>query len=109
MPTNYLPKTHAEGEYDAFWLQSLESEHAVDPECAAVRQHRFGLVNFHFQSTRPVAVERSYGTHYLLSSPGSMRSQPPREAVAKPCRRAPSCVPGAGTPRAQPNRLKALR
>jgi hypothetical protein len=73
MPTNYLPKTHAEGEYDAFRLQSLECEHDVDPASTAATQHRFGLVNFHFHGTRRVTVERSYGTHYLTGLPVTLR------------------------------------
>ncbi len=73
MPTNYLPKTHAEGEYDAFRLQSLECDHDVDPVCTAARQHRFGLVNFHFHGTRRVAVERSNGTHHLTGLPVTLR------------------------------------
>jgi len=73
MPTNYLPKTHAEGEYDAFRLKSLDCDHVVDPACAAATQYRFGLVNFHFQGTRGAVVERLYGTHHLRGLPVTLR------------------------------------
>jgi hypothetical protein len=51
----------------------VESDYAVDPACAAALQHRFGLVNFHFEGTRPVAVQRSDGTHYLTGLPVTLR------------------------------------
>lgn len=73
MPTNYLPKTDAQGEYDAFRLKNLDCDHAVDPPCAAASQHRFGLVNFHFQGTRETVVERLHGTHHLRGLPVTLR------------------------------------
>ena len=73
MQTNYLPKTRAVGDYDAFWLKTLECEQVIEDSAAAARQHRFGLVNFHFHGTRRVAVERREGTHYLIGLPVSLR------------------------------------
>lgn len=62
--TNYLPKMHLEGDYDAFRLTSLDCEHDAVGDDSAV-QHRFGLVNFRFSGTSGVTIERQAGLHHL--------------------------------------------
>ena len=64
--TNYLPKMTASGSYDAFRLNQLECfREATSP----VTQHRFGLVNFDFEGTVSVTIERPGGTHYTQGLP----------------------------------------
>lgn len=64
--TNYLPKMTAAGSYDAFRLNHLKCfREATSP----VTQHRFGLVNFDFEGTVSVTIERPRGRSYTQGLP----------------------------------------
>lgn len=67
-PTNYLPKMHVEGDYDAFRLTTLDCDHGAVGDSSSVR-HRFGLVNFRFSGTCGVTIERLVGQHHLRGLP----------------------------------------
>ena len=65
-PTNYLPTPTESGSYDALRLNQLEcSREAAGP----VTQHRFGLVNFDFEGTAGVRIERPNGPHFTQGLP----------------------------------------
>ena len=65
--TNYLPKRTEAGSYSALRLNQLECFR--DATVGPVTQHRFGLVNFDFEGTVSVTVERPSGTHYTRGLP----------------------------------------
>ncbi len=64
--TNYLPKMTVEGSYAALRLNQLECSRVAT---SRVTDHRFGLVNFDFEGTTPVRVERPSGRHHTRGLP----------------------------------------
>jgi hypothetical protein len=64
--TNYLPKMTVEGSYAAVRLTQLECSRVTT---SAVTDHRFGLVNFAFEGTVSVTIERPSSTHYTRGLP----------------------------------------
>jgi hypothetical protein len=64
--TNYLPKMTIEGSYAATRLNQLECSRGSS---LPVTDHRFGLVNFDFEGTHRIKIERSSGEHYTIGLP----------------------------------------